>query len=88
MLTLDPPVIQPIKFTNILDAFPLYGEPIAVLHMCQPGVRLLINTAKTGKVLRPLTPTRIRLMCEVIDTHLLDDFPCWDIRRQIGGNKS
>lgn len=86
MLTRDPPVIQRIKGTRILDAFPLYGEPLLVMHMCGAGTRLLLNSAETGKILRPLTATPVRLWAEVLDPSLLDDLPGF-IRRQMEGKR-
>ncbi len=67
MLTAEKPVIQLIKYTNIMDAFSLPGEPLDVRHMCQPGVRLLLNSKASGMVLAPLTPTLVRINCHVLE---------------------
>ncbi len=71
MLTHKRPVVMEIDYTDKLDAFPVAGEPIAVQHLCPDGFRMAIKTSVTGKDLRPLIPTRIRLTIEVLDKNLL-----------------
>ncbi len=56
MLTLLKPKIARIRGTNRMDAFEAVGEPIAVRHLCEPGVQTLL-----GRTLPPLTPTKITL---------------------------
>ena len=75
LLTMNPPTIAPIKHTTILDAFSIVGEQLDVRHLCREGTRRAINSRKTGKVLAPLTPTRVRMTFEVLDEHLLVDDP-------------
>ncbi len=71
MLTLKRPSVQEIDYTEHLDAFPVPGEPIAVQHLCPDGFRTAIRTSSTGKDLRPLIPTRVRITIEVLDKNLL-----------------
>lgn len=71
MLTAKEPIIQLIDHTRIMDAFSVPGEPLDVRHMCQPGVRLLINSKATGMCLAPLTPTLVRIHCTVLEKEKL-----------------
>lgn len=56
LLTVLRPGIARIRGTNHLDAFEQLGEPIAVRHLCEDGVRALF-----GFTLEPLTPTRVQV---------------------------
>lgn len=71
LLTFKKPLRHKIDHTDIWDMFPQYGEPIDVRHLCQGGIRTAIGTKRTGLILAPLTPTRVRLVLEVIDVDRL-----------------
>lgn len=56
MMTFMPPVIAQIRGSKHDDAFEQVGEPIAVRHLCEDGVRSLF-----GFTLEPLVPTRVEV---------------------------
>lgn len=50
------PIIHPIDYIGELDVYPVHGESIDVRNLCEDGVRLMINTRRTGLVLPSLVP--------------------------------
>lgn len=70
-LTHHEPIIHPIDFIKELDVYPVHGEPFDVRNLCDDGVRLLMNTRKTGLVLPMLVPVQGRLVWIPIETHKL-----------------
>ncbi len=69
MLTVLPPVIAEIKGLRdaisgapIFDAFERAGEPVAVRHLCQGGVKALLGTLPPY-----LSPTQIDLDANYAD---------------------
>jgi len=63
MVTLFKPIIARIRGTEYMDAFEKVGEPIAVKHLCEPGIKSLL-----GLTLEPLTPTKIEITANVLVT--------------------
>lgn len=62
MLTTLKPVIHRIYGTRHLDAFEAPGEPTAIRHLCEGGVRRLF-----GFLPDPLVSVHVRLTAERID---------------------
>lgn len=61
MLTLFRPTIAAIRGTSHLDAFERVGEPIAVKHLCEAGVKSLL-----GCDLEMLTPTKVEIGAKLV----------------------
>lgn len=68
MLTLFKPTIARIRGTENLDAFEKVGEPIAVKHLCEPGIKSLL-----GETLPPLTPTKIEIDAKLFKLDTCED---------------
>jgi hypothetical protein len=55
------PIIARIRGTDRFDAFERTGEPIAVRHLCAPGIVALF-----GSELEPLVPTKIEVTAKFL----------------------
>lgn len=78
LLTRKLPIIKLIDHTDILDAFPDPGEPVAVAHLCRAGFRAALGHELAAMALDHLVPTRIDLEIKVHRQDLLIARPVAD----------